>query len=184
LDYTGSAFEFIMGFIRSRWADISSQRTINGTIVDSFVRTDANGPIWSLKCCCGRYFLSPHSKIAPALHSSASVYCGQCRIPSENSETLSQIRTKEKAAERQAERQAEAERQRAAQKAAKELADRKYLESFRADHHRYAMQQIAQGVATERIMSLEKFAHQSDDTRRRIMQAVAKVERGEHFGIT
>jgi hypothetical protein len=184
LDYTGSAFEFIMGFIRSRWADISSQRTINGTIVDSFVRTDATGPMWSLKCCCGRYFLSPHSKIAPALHSSAPVYCGQCRIASENSETLSQIRAKEKAAERQAEQEAEAKREMAAQRAAKELADRKYLESFRADHHRYAMQQIKQSVPVEQIMSLGKFANLRDDIRERIMQAVATAERREHFGIT
>jgi hypothetical protein len=100
-------------------------------VVDSFIRTDSNGPVWQLRCSCGRLFTIAHSRIAAALQSGAPVYCDKCCIPTgDDTTTLASIRKAERT-QREAQERAQAERQRlAAIDAEKESAIRKEKQRF------------------------------------------------------
>ena len=110
-------------FIRGRYANLEGCRTGNGTLVYSLFRTDRTGPIWQCQCSCRRYFLAPHSRIAPALQSGATVHCGNCVISGNHRETIADVRRAEHQQQQKEERERASRHAEAVKQAAKKKAE-------------------------------------------------------------
>jgi hypothetical protein len=160
-----------MGFLRQRWADVSGHRTTNGTLVDSFIRTDSNGPVWQLRCSCGRLFTIAHSRIAAALQSGAPVHCDKCCIPTgDDTTTLASIRKAERL-QREAQEREQAERQRltaidAQKEAEARVAKRRYLPFAHAQIRAGVPVDSANFVTFERFQAWPK--HSQEDTLKKV----------------
>ena len=146
-------------------------------IADSVSANRDGSPNWDCGCLtCHRRQVFTHSQVSGAVLYCSNGACSASRVQHQADQSFGDLRRAEREQREQAKREA-ANRQRAAnEKTAREQARRKHLESFQADHHRYAMQCIRQGTPLEEIMSLERFAAQGDETRARIMAAVARAE--------
>lgn len=166
-------------FIRKRWLNYEG-RTVSGFrvygVADSVTANRDGSPNWDCGCLtCHTRQVKTHTDVSGGVLYCLNAACSKSRVQHQADQSLREVRRAEREQRDRAERE-QAERQvNAAKEAAREQAQRDYLESFRADHHRYAMQQIRQGTPVEHIMSLTRFASQGDEVRRRIMEAVARA---------
>lgn len=163
-----------MGFIRNKYADLSGCKTPNGTRIVEFVRTDPSGPVWKLRCSCGAFFFLAHSRIASAIETASPVYCGECVIPTVQTESLADIRKAERADREKADATA---REKAAQKAKLAANDA----ANRAEFTRYipfAISQINAGVPVNspNFMNFDRWMKQGEHWQNKILERIKKNE--------
>lgn len=169
-----------MNFVGT-FADLTGER-LGPFHVKSMAGRDATGiPRWKIVCTCGYPQTLDHYRLLPLVESKHSQTTLRCANPacelarhSHRSESLSDMRRRERQANEQAARSAEEVQKSAQEQASKERARDARIAALKAEYRTYWLHQIQTSIEESKIASLARWCELSDTTRSRLLEIMQK----------